>query len=205
MKPTSFLSLGLLAFFAVGSCAPVKGYIGPELPPEQIATVYLSYDSNQVNINEARIAGTSFGYSGIQILPGRQGFELNLVTKEPPEDCYTYPEFDRYGFKECRKKNKHDYSNCDCYDYLEVKKRCRRTVQEGTCRGDLTTVAGRQYELQVSKRYDGGEVYVAERGGAGVAGDGTCTMGRERTETEDSSVGHGRSAAYQLDYDYCND
>ena len=188
----------LLVSLAVSetSCAPTKGYPGPELPDEQLSIIYTSYDANSIAIGEAAMNGIEFGSSGIKVLPGAQDFEMEIAVKQPPHHCYSYPDFDHYGYNECLKKASKKYQACDCWDYLSVYQNCYREVHDGTCRGTVNTVAGRQYDIRPVKHENTAKLSITERGTYKPSGDGTCsTDSNGRTETENSYIGSGRYTA----------
>ncbi len=182
----------LLLFLS--SCAPVQGYGGPKLPDDQVSYLFLSYDSDEVAVDDAEVNGISFGAAGVSILPGEHRFSLDVALKEPPDNCYAYPKYDYYNFNKCKKK-KDEY--CNCFDFLEVRQRCYRQVRDGSCRGEVQTRAGNQYDLHLTKDYRDASLSIYERGARRGAGEGSCSMGGQRTETEDSYVGTGQSTAYQ--------
>ena len=186
------LTVVALSPFMVG-CAPVKGYLGPELPESEVAVVSLDYDSDTVSVNEAGIEGTAFGVAGIHILPGRHLFDLQIDIRGPLEDCHPYSELDGYSYERCLDKK--ERWKCDCYDFLEVRRHCERRVRDGVCSGDFETAAGRQYSIRVQKNGQGADASVYERAGP-KAGKGRCHMGDWRTEEEDEYIGKGRSTAH---------
>ncbi len=175
------------------ACSPIKGYPGPELPENQISTLFLSYDSQQVEINQAGIEGVAFGSSGIQVLPGKRLFDLEISIKEPPDNCYSFPKMNRYDYHQCLKK-KEDWK-CNCYDYLEIYRRCFRQVRDGVCSGDVTTSAGLHYDIRVMKRGRAAEVEAYNQSNGSVHGEGDCDMGDWRTESDDDYLGTGEYTA----------
>lgn len=188
----SLLAISLCSL-TLSSCSPVKGYVGPDLPENQVSAIFLNYESDSAEINQAGIEGTAFGGSGIHVLPGKHVFDLDITVKERPDNCYSYPKFDDYGYEQCLKKK--DDRDCYCYDYMEIYQRCYQQVRDGNCSGKFQTKAGYQYDIRTTKHGQSANVSVYERGGRGEVGHGQCEMGSWRTETNDEYMGKGKSTA----------
>ena len=188
-----FTAAAVLITLFLQGCSPVKGYPGPELPETQISAIFLNYDSDTAEINQAGIEGTAFGAAGIHVLPGKHLFDMEITVKEQADNCYSYPQMDDYGYDSCLRKK--DHGKCDCYDFLSVYERCHRQVRDGTCSGKFKTSAGRQYDIRLEKHGRSASAAVYERSSFDQAGKGECSMGEWRTETEDEYVGSGRYTA----------
>ena len=188
-RPNTIIRILLLCWFLTG-CAPVKGYLGPELPENQISAVFLDYDSTTAQVNQAGIEGTAFGGAGIHVLPGKHTYDMQISIKESPGNCYAYGRVNQYYYKECLKKHDH----CSCYDFIDVYERCHYEVRDGVCSGKFEGKPGRQYDIRLTKYGQRAETMVYMRGG-GAVGEGKCDMGEWRTETEENQVGSGRYEA----------
>ena len=182
------------------SCSPVKGYEGPERPDDQVSLLSYSPNSESVVVESGSVNGIAFSSAGIKILPGAHRFTLNVVVKDPPDNCYTYPEFDHSAYQQCLEKNKRE---CDCFSYFTVMKKCFRQVRDGSCDGKVTTKAGKQYEVGVSQDGRSASLRVVEVIGRTSSGNGDCAVYGQRTEEEESFVGSGRSTANSYGFYRC--
>lgn len=190
-----FSAMLVCAISTCPACSPVKGYAGPELPAEQISVINLAYDSDWVKVNQAGVDGIQFGAFGIHVLPGKHFFQLTVTLKDPPTHCYSYPQMNRYGYNKCIKKR--GAASCNCYDFLEIRRRCTRQVYDGSCEGNLSTQAGAQYDISVYKQNRQAVLNVSGQNSYSSPGHGNCRMLGQRTEQEDSYLGTGRHLAYQ--------
>ena len=200
MRIGFFLIAGAFLCLILTSCSPVKGYEGPELPDEQIALVTYATPTDSVVVQSASMNGISFSSAGIKILPGTHRFTMNVVVKDPPDNCYTYPQFDHSGYQQCLDKNKR---TCDCFSFLSVYKKCFRQVRDGSCDGKITTKAGKQYQVGVSQDGRSAELAIIENTGGKSSGKGDCAVYGQRTEEEEEYVGSGRSTAQSYGYYRC--
>jgi hypothetical protein len=191
------LSFGCLLLSS--SCYRVKGYPGPELPDEQIATVTYSRDSAEVDVDTAMLDGIEFYRAGITVLPGTHHFNLRLVLKDPPFDCQTYSSLDYSGYDRCRDDRERDgssASSCDCYEYLSVYKKCLREVYDASCEGEVKTRAGAKFQIDVQKDNKGARVSIHPEGGLEKTGNASCTTTNQRIDSDTDFRGTGRSTAY---------
>ncbi len=76
LKPFKTRVVKLLSIIApllfLASCSPSKGYLGPTLPPEELAIVYYGACDNGSTIGKASSEGVEFDSSGIALLPGKR-------------------------------------------------------------------------------------------------------------------------------------
>ena len=112
-----FKPLLLLSIISLLSCSPVKGYQGPELPENKIATVYVASGNKNLEVYRCSTSGQEFNTSGISLLPGEHRFDLAIAIFGSPYDCLENTKFDTYGYRRCldeqyeaRKKNKSYHS-----------------------------------------------------------------------------------------------
>ena len=189
------LSLGLLTALSLVACSPIQGYPGPELPPERVATFMASYSSSDIDLDGVAVAGVDFVSRGVTLLPGPHDFTARGIALGETEDCDYYGQMDYSGFKKCREKAS-DENHCNCYDYLEIRKRCYRQVRNFTCDGSLNGEAGKTYTL--SLRFDGEDgmsASVSNEQGSGGRTECRCSLGSWRMKMEDSSEGRGQGTA----------
>lgn len=195
------VTIGGLIFLiscALSACSPVKGYSGPELPPEQIATIYLDYDSDDFELSRATSNGIQFASQGITLLPGEIGIEVSGAAKGTPRNCERCYKSDEYSYRKCleeyyadREKGK-KHSTCDWDDYTEIREECDQDYYDSTCQISFRTDAGAAYDVHVYRSGNGTALTAARRGGAEPLGYGQCTTYREHVEPMDRYVGSGR-------------
>jgi hypothetical protein len=103
----------------LSSCAPIKAYPGPELPPEQLATVTFDGTSQHIKLSNMQVDETSNSLfsgnlptSSFSILPGKHHIQFHYENRE-----------------------------LVCFNVC--------TVYYGECYVDLTATAGHTYYTQV--------------------------------------------------------
>ena len=209
-RPTLFLATATaLAGFFTASCSPVKGYSGPDLPDTQLALIGYRFNSDEVDIDRATANQIEFFSSGIKLLPGHADLSLRIQTKEPPVNCVEYPNFDSYGYNDCRDdarkaSEKGDTpKSCDCFDYLSIHQRCSQTVHDANCSATAALSQGRRYRLQVYKSSAGAGVTIEEEGAPKPVGYGSCQMLGTSERTIENSLGSGRYTANQYGFYSC--
>ena len=201
MKTLLKISLFPALALVLTHCSPVKGYVGPELPDTSLSIITVEYDSNSTEFKNAEINGIEFGTAGIKVLPGEQIFEIEVGFKDRPQGCRAYAELNNYSYNQCLDK-KESYK-CDCWDFLETHERCYRQIHDNVCRGDMRTGAGGQYEIQVRRSRDSGNLKVVEQGTGRNIGKGSCQFLEDREVEEENYIGTGRYTANSHGIYYC--
>lgn len=193
------LLVGCLILLALSTaCAPVKGYPGPERPDSEISLIQIENDTSSVDVSEAIINGVEFGASGIKVLPGKHSFSFRVLVKGPRENCYSFPEMNRYGYDDClRDRDKGKRKSCNCYDYLTIKRKCYRPGFDGNCTGDISTRPGIGYAIGVRGYGERADLNVVEKPTMAQVGFGSCQMYGRRTVEEEDNLGTGRYTANQ--------
>lgn len=190
----------LLTTAIISSCSPTKGYTGPDLPENKVSLISYTEDgSGKVTVNTGRVGNYSFSSSGINVLPGEHRVELDIRVKGYPQTytCRPEPSFDSYGYKECNKKRvrNDNYTPCDCFDYLTIYSACQVEVADGMCSGDLMTLPGGKYTVNVRKLGMAAEASCLSCGLGGPV-TFTCSQFNSSFDEERTSQGTGRSTAY---------
>lgn len=188
-----FLGAGLITLV---SCAPTRGYVGPELPKEQVAVVSLDADQ----IKSATADGLAFDSSGISLLPGDHRFQFVGSQGDNPYNCRPYSRVDSYGFERCQKEREDDIRNrkkdpreCQLSQYTKHRQTCLRNYRDVSCETTLTLQPGREYELGLSPSILTPPVVVAalvsgsflNKARAALPVKSVCRVERMRTEEED--------------------
>ncbi len=146
----------LLSIITLISCSPTKGYPGPELPENKIATVYVTSDNKNLEVYRCSTSGQEFNTSGITLLPGEHRFDLAIAILGSPYDCQENTKFDSSGYRSClddqdraRRKNK---SPTACYEstYTKTYYGCFRKYLYANCSLSDNLEANTKYELNSS-------------------------------------------------------
>ncbi len=162
----------LAAGIAAAGCGYTKGYLGPELPPEQISRISFSTGSPLSISGESvdTVPVDAFN-AGIDVLPGKH-FAATSVTNEANErcghtSCDVSVERDKDGYVKSR--------NCTCTQWCEVE------VYKGDCSITFNSAAGRQYSIEIRPGYGSrrsgysADIEVHETGNYKSIGDGSCS------------------------------
>ena len=178
----------LLSFslFALSACAPVKGYDGPELPPESVATVVVEYDNDELHVSRASLDGIEFGPTGIAVLPGEYSLDLAAAAKEPPTNCRREYRFDDWGYSRClvesrRSRRRRGVIFCNRQDFTVVIDHCTQQLTDVNCSAVLDVVAGQRYPVRLDKLFG---MQGAHESGISMSGpirSESCSAYRERT------------------------
>jgi hypothetical protein len=183
---------------SVSGCTPTKGYSGPELPPEQVATVYLEFDSDEIEVSRATSNGVEFGSAGITLLPGEVGVEIAGAAKETPRDCERCYRVDEYGYRNCLDEYyKHRYDDkkspreCSWDDFTEIREECKQDLHDVTCEIVFESTAGAQYNIHMVRSAEAASLTAVQRKSAAPLGYGKCTKYRDRVGEIDRYVGSG--------------
>lgn len=151
-----FKPLLLLSISSFLSCSPVKGYQGPELPDDKIATVYVASGNKNLEVYRCSTSGQEFNTSGISLLPGEHRFDLAIAIFGSPYNCLENTKFDSYGYRRCldnqneaRRKNK-SYSTCYESSYEKTYYNCFRKYLYANCSLTNNLEANTKYELSTS-------------------------------------------------------
>ncbi|MBM3222711.1 MAG: hypothetical protein FJZ47_02755 [Candidatus Tectomicrobia bacterium] len=189
------LFLGL-AGGGLTACAPLKGYVGAELPKEQVAVVSI----DTTHIRSATVDGLAFGAAGVSLLPGAHQFQFIVVHGDRPYHCRPYTLVDSYGFDRCQKereaeirKGKKDPRTCALSSYTRYRQTCLRDYRDATCEATLTLLPGKEYELATPSSFHTPPTLSAalvsgtflSKDRQGIPLNSVCRSVGTRTETED--------------------
>ena len=187
------------ALLSLFGCSPIKAYPGPELPPEKVATFLASYSSSEIDLDGVYISNIDFISRGASLIPGNYPFTVRGTALGGIEDCDYYGKMDYSGYERCRDKASSD-KQCNCYDYLEIRKKCYRQVRSFSCEGRLAAEAGRTATLTL--HFDGEESLTSSIDApsavtepSGSTNNCQCQLGSWRMKIEDSSEGYGQGTA----------
>lgn len=195
------LSVVIVALFSgcfLASCSPTQAYSGPRLPDDQVAIVYLQYDSDDIDLQRATTNGVEFGYSGVSVLPGKAYIEVSAGAKEPPRNCQRCIVEDSYAYSQCqddyysKRDSGKSVSYCRWEDYTDVRERCEQEIHDASCEINFNVRAGQKYDLRIIPAYGDVSLSAAERGAASSSSNAKCSTFRSRTEPTDSYIGSGR-------------
>jgi len=146
----------LLSLLALASCAPTKGYDGPELPKEQLALVKTSDSSDKKFLNSTA-AGKPFGANGVLLLPGKQQFELKVSVEGDGKACEKSEHLNQPQYQSCledqrkaRERNALVIPTCNIDNYLTTKETCLVPWNDYACTAESSLKAGAEYELRIS-------------------------------------------------------
>lgn len=182
-----FLSLMLTSCIALHGCTPAKGYVGPDLPKDQISLIKTESDSG-VSLSAESVDGIDLGFGGIEVLPGEHEFYVEVAVSEEPRNCQPYSEFDSIGYRNCQRKNRY----CDCFDYVRISERCDQKVNNGTCRGSVKTQAGRRYVAAVELEGLKPRLRFREEGTSSGQSSGECRKADSSDQSIERYIGSGR-------------
>ena len=149
-----FLSL---IFLSIGACSPVKGYLGPERPKEELSLVYYDSCDSGINLVKASSEGVEFKGSGIELLPGKRVLDVSVERPMQPYNCIPETTFDDYGYRNCidrrnqaLAKNNNKYVP-DCYatDFTTTVYWCDQEFQSFLCTNAHELVKGWGYNVCV--------------------------------------------------------
>ncbi|HMO18814.1 MAG TPA: hypothetical protein PKA63_12040 [Oligoflexia bacterium] len=146
--------LSCLSFIFTSSCSPVQGYIGPELPKTEIATVYYTNCDGNLVLVRAASEGVSFTSSGITLLPGDRVFDLSVELPGRPFDCIPQTKIDEYGYQECMRRRAEAERKGDRYvpicllsTYTETVYWCQQTFTQFICTTTQKLEKGMDYNI----------------------------------------------------------
>lgn len=144
----------LLLFSSLNACSPVQGYLGPPLPKEQVATVYLKSCDSKIENIRASTDGIQFSTNGITVLPDEKTFDLSVNLLGKKYECTHHKEFDSYGYDNCWRrreeairKKKSKIPDCHRYSYESEYYMCNQDYTQYVCL--LTHKVARSQEYSV--------------------------------------------------------
>ena len=145
------LSLYLIHFAA---CSPAKGYLGPELQEDKLATVYYKNCGNNLILIRASAEGVEFTRSGIHLLPGKRAVDVTIEKPSAPYNCVPHTEFNEIGFQLCLERRQEAINNNEkyipnCYnsDYTTSYDLCHQQFQQFICAVNVDLLANTKYEV----------------------------------------------------------
>jgi hypothetical protein len=193
------ISVTCLAAFIVGTwsaCAPIQGYQGPELPPEQVALVEPRYNSPDSLLREAAVDSIKFASKGISVLPGKHLLNLSDDQRGDKLDCERFATLDHDGYEVCLADKKHG-QNCSCWDYLSIQERCFYRTRSTNCRGPFSVNAGQTYEIVPTGTFKAPSIELRQRGVPASLARFSCIGSAIREEPFLAKIGSGRFTAKQ--------
>lgn len=158
--------LAVIALSLINACSPTKGYLGPELPPEELSVVYYDSCDSGVKLVKASSEGVEFGSSGIELLPGKRVVDVSVERPMRPYNCVPQTSFDEYGYRSCidrrnqaLSKNNNKYVP-DCYvsDYTTTTYYCDQEFQSFLCTSSHSLVKTLKYNVCAYQQ--GMEIYL---------------------------------------------
>ena len=188
----------LLALLFLASCSPIKGYPGPELPPEALSIVYLDSCDSSVSVQRSTSEGVEFRSSGVSLLPGARSFDLALEVGDQPFDCVPEQRVDEYAYRSCleerarqryEKKDKRNYYVRDCYisEFTETVYHCLRKYHQSICGMEATLLKGKEYDLCARRALDTAELYLYDYKTRAELGTKLCEKTGEEVRREELS------------------
>lgn len=173
----------------LSACDPIRGYPGPELPPEQVALVKLEYDSSIIEVARRAADGQDFYGPGITLLPGSHSLEVNFGRVSGPPQCRSTAQVDYYDLNKCRKDPKR---SCICHDFVEVYQYCSTPMISYACNGFMELQANASYQVMI-RHYDLSKLVI--QGPLKSADDEIrCYQGESYIKNDNRFVGRGLSA-----------
>lgn len=176
-----------ILLIVLNACAPVKGYEGPELPPEALSTVTLDYRRSELELGRASTNGVEFGAHGVTLIPGSQSFDIAVSVKEPPRDCRTEYRFDDWNYRSCLIEQRRTARRraryipfCNRSDFTSVIDHCFQDTHDGNCMVEFATSAGKVYTLRLRVEELRPFIEATERGAPAPVARGECSVYRSR-------------------------
>ncbi len=157
LKPFKTRVVKLLSIIApllfLASCSPSKGYLGPTLPPEELAIVYYGACDNGSTIGKASSEGVEFDSSGIALLPGKRMIYVSAELIFSYSNCITNTKFDEEGYEDCKEerdeaiKNNNGYIPvCARYEFDRTTYTCNQEFESYLCSISNNLIKGKEYD-----------------------------------------------------------
>ncbi len=198
MKKIRFVLIILLSLFVSG-CVRTRGYSGPELPPEQIATIRFGTGPSNIDLVRSVVDTIEANFLGIDMLPGLHDYLVDVSAKGAYTNCFAYKTVDFDDLNECLQKN----AVCDCFEYLTVYKRCSFPLTYLTCEGDFQSAPGHRYEIEVENAARGIVTRVRDDETNRQLGEHSCIVTGQSSGQENLYQGTGRATAAANGFFYC--
>ena len=185
---TSIINRNIILVIMVGlaSCSPVKGYLGPDLPKEQLAIIYYQECGSRISKIRASAEGVEFGSSGVSLIPGKHGLDSFVDLLGLPYDCVPQTVFDQYGYQSClnrrfqaQQKNNRYLPNCYVGDYQKTTYSCNQLFKQYLCSSSVTVESNKEYDYCVYQVAGFVRAKISERNSTQAFEEVECTYSSE--------------------------